>query len=263
MFSRGNISEKARVLGNDAAGARTFPGLTESELQDDLGNIDVVDMYVGIGYFAFSYLGRGVRTVWGWDINPWSIEGLRRGCEHNGWRCLVLRVSDEGSLVGITAEEVAQKLANPDVAMNGQTVKCIALLGDNRWTNQVMGEIQVHLNMAESASALNVRHVNLGLLPTSEPSWQNATRLLLKANQGGTGGWLHIHENVEVRQIELMTKDIVRRVTEIVCQDENVGIDAEWLVSCSHVEQVKTYAPGVMHCVFDICIMPNSQRFPP
>lgn len=88
MFSRGNIKEKARIL-DPSAGMK---GLTMEDLGRDslnghretLSGVDVADLYVGIGYFAFSYLKRGVRTVFGWEINGWSVEGLRRGCEMNG-----------------------------------------------------------------------------------------------------------------------------------------------------------------------------------
>ncbi|RMZ84738.1 hypothetical protein DV737_g985, partial [Chaetothyriales sp. CBS 132003] len=91
MFSRGNTREKARILRHDE---RKFPGMTEKELGTPVGEAEVLDMYVGIGYFAFSYLKNGVKRVWGWDLNPWSIEGLRRGCEKNGWRHLIVQVAE-------------------------------------------------------------------------------------------------------------------------------------------------------------------------
>jgi tRNA wybutosine-synthesizing protein 2 len=93
MFSRGNVSEKARILGEG-----TFDGLDGEDgvLGRDLSEIAVVDMYVGIGYFAFSYLKRGVGRVYGWELNGWSVEGLRRGCQRNGWGVKVLKVDHEG-----------------------------------------------------------------------------------------------------------------------------------------------------------------------
>src|SRR2546423_1828954 len=92
MFSRGNVKEKARILGE---GDSMFEGLDDrrADFPDGaLDDISAVDLFVGIGYFAFSYLKRGVGVVWGWEINGWSVEGLRRGCKENGWRVEILRV---------------------------------------------------------------------------------------------------------------------------------------------------------------------------
>ncbi|RJE20852.1 tRNA wybutosine-synthesizing protein [Aspergillus sclerotialis] len=52
MFSRGNVTEKARILGQ---GGR-FDGLDEKTglRGETVGEISVVDMYAGIGYFVFS-----------------------------------------------------------------------------------------------------------------------------------------------------------------------------------------------------------------
>ena len=77
MFSRGNVREKARIL--------NLPTLTTGL---DTASA-AVDLYAGIGYFAFSYrkssqaLEKGIKQVLCWEINPWSVEGLRRGAEMN------------------------------------------------------------------------------------------------------------------------------------------------------------------------------------
>lgn len=68
MFSRGNISEKARLL--------TLPSVLRAVEE---GDCSAVDLYAGIGYFAFSYRTAGIRCVLGWDLNGWSCEGFRRG----------------------------------------------------------------------------------------------------------------------------------------------------------------------------------------
>ena len=44
-----------------------------------LGKSVLWDLYAGIGYFAFSYAKAGVGKVLCWEINPWSVDGLRRG----------------------------------------------------------------------------------------------------------------------------------------------------------------------------------------
>ncbi|KAL2416803.1 hypothetical protein ABEF95_005087 [Exophiala dermatitidis] len=335
MFSRGNVSEKARILGVDAppstAGSRLtrksasqsqvqshFPGLTFAELGQPLFTIDVVDFYVGIGYFAFCYLARGVRRVWGWDINPWSIEGLRRGCEKNGWGCLVVQVDDDsGNLTLVQAEasdsnpdrrgqsenvakEIAVRILHGDRACAATSqsldpeIRCIAFLGDNKWSAKVMAEVRRELSCLRQDSLgsgvdLNVRHANLGLLPTSRGSWENAVRVLTNHSNGKgrkdeesiegngektKGGWLHVHENVDIREIEAMKEEIVLDLQSIVEQlskceqaaEEETATGSEttssaWSVSCVDIHQVKTYAPGVMHCVFDIHISPDSNEY--
>ncbi|EXJ94085.1 hypothetical protein A1O1_02478 [Capronia coronata CBS 617.96] len=324
MFSRGNISEKARILGvvpkatvqSQSASKpqpdsqspaetfsgtvtqpqSTFPGLTDAEFGEPLSSIDVVDFYVGIGYFAFCYLARGVRRVWGWDINPWSIEGLRRGCEKNGWGCMVVRVDDDGRLDlpgnGTNAtedrlegddvvKEVVARIRQGDEADTERgpgrerqdqhaPVRCIAFLGDNKWSDTVMGKIQ--REMQHQGLALNVKHANLGLLPTSRGSWQNAVKVVKgqqSRTEGRRGGWLHVHENVDIQHIEAMKNRIIQDLDSIVRHEpepepagqEEDGSEAicvpSWSVSCDQIHQVKTYAPGVMHCVFDIHITPN------
>ncbi|KAJ9631117.1 S-adenosylmethionine-dependent methyltransferase [Knufia peltigerae] len=275
MFSRGNTSEKARILGiptgtgssggggehdNDTCSGRdnvTFPGLTTDASQHQ--KMDVIDFYVGIGYFAFCYLTRGVRRVYGWDINPWSIEGLRRGCEANGWSCLVIRVDENGSMVNQTPADVARSIGR-DEADDGNghdhdrgrqpKIRCVAFLGDNKWTDKVMGEIQ------KAGVALDIRHANLGLLPTSRGSWENAVKAICGRHDTNGEGWLHIHENVDVRDIEKKKTEITHDIASLVKRQFSAQeSDMAWSVSCDHVEQVKTYAPGVMHCVYDVHII--------
>jgi tRNA wybutosine-synthesizing protein 2 len=260
MFSRGNLSEKARILGLSPGGARSepstaprFPGLTALELGEPGSAVDVVDFYIGIGYFAFCYLARGVRRVWGWDINPWSIEALRRGCERNGWASLVVRLDDQGNLMGGGVTSLVEKIVAGDLDRQGAQVRCIAFLGDNKWADKVMAEIECEIESTACRLRLNVRHANLGLLPTSRGSWEQAVKVILGVDRRGKGGWLHVHENVDVRHTEDMSRDIVRDVDRFV-QVALQGKDMACSVSCDHIEPVKTYAPGVMHCVFDIKI---------
>ncbi|KIY01743.1 uncharacterized protein Z520_01881 [Fonsecaea multimorphosa CBS 102226] len=258
MFSRGNISEKARILGLQSH----FPGLGQPELlhHQQIGELDVVDFYVGIGYFASCYLSRGARRVYGWDINPWSIEGLRRGCEKNGWRCLVVRVGETGCLQGqLSIRDLVEEIERGDHAGEQEAVvRCVAFLGDNKWAWKVLEEMQreygrIEMDEGRIRLRLNVRHANLGLLPSSRASWQGAVKVVAGLSDGGTGGWLHVHENVDARQIDVMGGEIVRELDGLTRREARYPYAA----SCAHVEQVKTYAPGVMHCVFDIEIKPN------
>lgn len=320
MFSRGNIVEKARILGLSSSsssstpllisaasststsqppvpsspsyitsttttngGVGFFPGLTTRELGEDLTQVDVLDLYVGIGYFAFSYLRRGARRVFGFDINPWSIEGLRRGCVANGFGCVVLRLDEHGDI------------DDRDLDPLDDGVKCIAVLGDNRWAGKVVAQIERRMatrgsTRCRQGRGVNVRHANLGLLPSSRRSWDTAVQVVLRSLVPGLGlssatgtrtlittGWLHVHENVDLRHLADVERRVVRDIDGLVlrqleshsrsqsqsaCEWERDAQDEQqvgqavgpgrWSVSCVHVNQVKTYAPGVMHCVFDI-----------
>lgn len=238
MFSRGNITEKARILGQASSGG-TFVGLDEESLQgQDVSDLSVVDMYAGIGYFVFSYLRRGVRRVWGWELNGWSVEGLRRGCEANGWGCRVVRVQQDGAL-DATPEELVESLAETD--------RVVVFHGDNRFAAGILTEIQRVMERQDKWSP--VRHVNLGLLPSSQPSWDNACRIV----DGRRGGWLHVHENVDVREIEGKRIEIMTELGKLRRSAlPRLGAAEHSVVECRHIEHVKTYAPGVMHCVFDM-----------
>ncbi|KAJ5106995.1 hypothetical protein N7456_003670 [Penicillium angulare] len=240
MFSRGNVSEKARILGQGPSEGM-FQGLDKSSLQgQSLSDISVVDMYAGIGYFVFSYLKRGVKRVWGWELNGWSVEGLRRGCEANKWGCKVVRILENGQLK-IPVEELVDTLTDFD--------RAVVFHGDNRFAADILGEIQSRMQKSETWRP--IRHVNLGLLPSSQPSWDNACRVL----DSQQGGWLHVHENVAVQEIEEKKEAIMAELGSLRSNAHRQNNTLENLrVECCHVERVKTYAPGVMHCVFDIAL---------
>ncbi|KAI4677064.1 uncharacterized protein J4E88_006871 [Alternaria novae-zelandiae] len=222
MFSRGNVNEKARIL-NLAS----------------VNNLDVastaVDLYAGIGYFAFSYKksgdrrDTGIKQVACWEINPWSVEGLRRGAEMNGWTCRVLKDTD-----------IAQLRESPS--------------RDDSCLDQAdLLVFQTSNESAETDYALlpspkpPVRHVNLGLLPSSKLSWGVAVAMLDKQ----LGGWIHVHENVGVKDVETRRKVIEEEFQSLV-DKRDAATRRKVLVE--HVEKVKMYAPGVVHCVFDVVI---------
>jgi tRNA wybutosine-synthesizing protein 2 len=243
MFSRGNISEKARILG---LGSTKFRGLDEDELGQPVKDVAVVEMYAGIGYFVFSYLKRGVGRVWAWEINPWSIEGLRRGCNENGWAIKVVQVDDGGSVEG-GIRELAESLAEED--------RVVAFLGDNCFAADVLHRLKAELRKRKAWRA--IRHVNLGLLPSSRQSWKGSVELLDPKREG----WIHVHENVQIEGIGAMKGAILEEFANLlassrdICQPES----ARDTVTCVHVEEVKTYAPGVMHCVFDLRVAATSE----
>ncbi|CRG84285.1 hypothetical protein PISL3812_01587 [Talaromyces islandicus] len=236
MFSRGNVTEKARILG---LGNR-FDGLDAASLGGQrIGEISVVDLYAGIGYFSFSYLKRGVKRVWGWELNAWSVEGLRRGCLKNGWGCKVIPLDESGALRDVTYEAVVDGLSDDD--------RIVLFHGDNRLAAEIMGNIQPLLQREKHAAWAAVRHVNLGLLPSSRPTWDISLKLLDR----NYGGWAHVHENVDISEIDVKGGDIVAEFKRLgSLNGQNLSI------TCDHVEKVKTYAPGVMHCVYDIHFNP-------
>jgi tRNA wybutosine-synthesizing protein 2 len=212
MFSRGNVKEKARLL----AFHRSDQSLVSRRLaKDKIANDSAVDLYAGIGYFVFSYLKMGLRRVVGWELNPWSVEGLRRGAIANGWSVEIVRSNESLDHV------------------DGQIV---ILLEDNRnAAERSWGPLRHKLG--------SIRHVNCGLLPSSEDSWEMALEIL------DGDGWLHLHENVGVKEIQARTAEIEKLM---VCWLKKTSDERSAKVE--HVEYVKTFAPDVWHCVFDVYV---------
>jgi tRNA wybutosine-synthesizing protein 2 len=223
MFSRGNVREKARIL--------NLPTLTTGL---DTASA-AVDLYAGIGYFAFSYrkssqaLEKGIKQVLCWEINPWSVEGLRRGAEMNKWTCRVLKQEDILRL---------RQRGQPDHS-DLDDADFVVLETSNEAADLDYPSLR--------SPRLPVRHVNLGLLPSSKLSWRVAVAMLDTKRQG----WIHVHENVNVKDVESMKNEV-----EKTFQDLLYTIDGglERRVCVVHVERVKMYAPGVVHCVFDVCV---------
>lgn len=216
MFSRGNVKEKARILDFHQ---QNLVENSEAKLQrrkskEVLGKETAVDLYAGIGYFVFSYVKLGMGRVVGFEMNPWSVEGLRRGAVGNGWSVKVVGKGEEW----VPGEE------NITVFLEDNVRALEKLDGVREWLGRVT-------------------HVNCGLLPTSDQSWGTALGLL------SGDGWLHLHENAGVDDVQARRGAIERILGEKL---KEAAIEAE--VKAEHVELVKTFAPGVWHCVFDILI---------
>ncbi|KAH6608071.1 hypothetical protein Trco_004384 [Trichoderma cornu-damae] len=215
MFSRGNVKEKARLLGLKRPSARGEERKGGERL--------AVDLYAGIGYFAFSYAALGMRVLC-WEINPWSVEGLRRGAEANKWSVKVVQGED---------------LAQPMERLLAGGERIVVLLESNERAPGRVAEAQ------ERGLALSVEHVNCGFLPTSAPAWKGAWEMTRLAPEA----WLHLHENVGVEAIEARRGSIQEAFEAWAAEGGNLRTP-----SVEHVEQVKTFAPGVWHCVFDVRI---------
>lgn len=89
--------------------------------------------------------------------------------------------------------------------------------------------------------------VSLGLLPSSEGGWWTAVQALRRS----TGGWLHIHGNVPVKEVGKWTVWLCRRLLEMSKELSPPPLE-EWAVICQHVEKVKSFAPTVNHYVADV-----------
>ena len=211
MFSRGNVKEKARILELDS--------LTEKRLRREVQKVSAVDLYAGIGYFAFSYAKAGVGKVLCWEINPWSVEGLRRGAEANKWNVHIVKSEDS---VNVEKYEGA---------------RIVAFEESNEYAAERIDEIRDRIPA--------VKHVNCGYLPSSKDSWETAVQVL-----DSTGGWIYAHENIAKRDIESRKAEIVGIFEGLARKRFKAKVE------CEHVELVKSYAPGVMHCVLDIAITP-------
>jgi tRNA wybutosine-synthesizing protein 2 len=188
-----------------------------------------VDLYAGIGYFAFSYAKAGVSKVLCWELNGWSVEGLRRGSEENGWRVEVVKEGQE-----------AREYSLEEVVKDPET-KLVVFHMSNEHASPIIQRVR--------SSIPPIRHVNCGLLPSSRLSWLTAVRAL----DPEMGGWIHIHENLAIKEIEERGVEIVGEIQGLLDQWANGEMRKAVM---EHVERVKTYAPGVMHCVLDVRVEP-------
>ena len=87
--------------------------------------------------------------------------------------------------------------------------------------------------------------VSLGLLPSSEGGWEIAVACLNR----NSGGWLHIHGNVPTAERLHWAHWVCQ---SLKCLTETKQYSKEWLVVCTHVEKVKSFAPMVDHVVADV-----------
>jgi len=244
MFSRGNVKEKTRLLQfppvcrlppppaalTAAAGA----GISFAVAEDV--SVWAVDLYSGIGYFAFCYAKLGMRVLC-WELNPWSVEALRRGATQNKWS---VDVFHDPTTRGVSSAEIMKSEA-----------RIVVMAEDNGFARARTEDMK-----RGGAWLRHVRHVNCGLLPSSRLTWDCALSLTRTAaamveqdDQQQQESWLHLHENVGELDIE-SRKDEIQ--TLLACHPEEKGLDRR--ISVERIEKVKTYAPGVWHCVFDVLV---------
>jgi tRNA wybutosine-synthesizing protein 3 len=84
-----------------------------------------------------------------------------------------------------------------------------------------------------------VKHVNLGLLPSSECAWRIATKIL-----DAEGGYIHVHGNCRDIEIDEWCKTTVKEFERLFGNGWEVGIFDKF--------RVKEFGPGVGHWVLDL-----------
>jgi tRNA wybutosine-synthesizing protein 2 len=232
MFSRGNVKEKARLLTfHDEVEVTGTPTAVQRRRQLDSSQLRgkwAVDLYAGIGYFVFSYVKLGLRVL-AWDLNPWSLEGMRRGAVANGWSIAIFTRDD-------SIAKVLQAVH--------QNTQVIVFQEDNKHAETRIQDLWAH------GLDLDVLHVNCGLLPSSKDSWRTALAIT-----GRHRAWLHLHENVAVADIRSRQMEIQENLNGYLT---TLSADQGRILMTEHVERVKTFAPDVWHCVFDVYSSENA-----
>ncbi|KAI4165521.1 MAG: hypothetical protein LQ342_000933 [Letrouitia transgressa] len=226
MFSRGNIKEKARLL--------NLRSLADDTFGRDPKETGAVDLYAGIGYFAFSFAKAGFGRVLCWELNGWSVEGLKRGAKKNKWSVKVV----EGN---------AKRINNLNTGQAQDRDECLIVFHES---NE-----QAAKRVADLRGQIPpIKHVNCGYLPSSKHSWKTAIKIIDSVE----GGWIHAHENIKLNDISRRKEEIVEEFRYLVFEtSREISNTPNFKVRCDHLERIKTYAPGVIHCVIDIALVPQ------
>ncbi|XP_053554946.1 tRNA wybutosine-synthesizing protein 2 homolog [Bombina bombina] len=142
----------------------------------------------------------------------------------------------------------------------------VTALRENLKLNGVSDQCQIHEGDNRQIKLQDVAdRVNLGLIPTSEPGYPVACRVLKN-----TGGILHIHHNVDCfhsrhKQLDMERPEedsgIWRRKSweawaesaeKYICTTLSQVHGNLWHTRILRLEQVKSYAPHVDHVVLDL-----------
>jgi tRNA G37 N-methylase Trm5 len=91
--------------------------------------------------------------------------------------------------------------------------------------------------------------VSLGLIPSSEGGWRTAFRAI----RNTTGGWLHVHANVPAKELGTWSVWLCCCLRDMIREEDKPD---NWVVLCTHVERVKSFAPTVNHYVADVFVGP-------
>jgi tRNA G37 N-methylase Trm5 len=124
----------------------------------------------------------------------------------------------------------------------------------NASDNMVADRVQILVGDCREQAKLHnivnlVDRVSLGLLPSNEGGWRTAIRALKEC----TGGWLHVHGNVPVKEAQSWALWVCSRLGALSNEEGKPG---NWVFLCNHVERVKSFAPTICHYVADIFVGP-------
>jgi tRNA G37 N-methylase Trm5 len=192
---------------------------------------------------VFAYLAAGAERVYACELNPWSIEGLRRGARRNG-------IMD------------VQTLPPPET--NSATHTFSPLSSTTR-----LAILPFSNDLGVPYYAGTADHVNLGLLPDAHEGLWPAIQALRDE-----GGWLHVHESVTLsssvsgregrREQALRWGELVAgRVHQVALRrrwgsgEENNRLE----VKTHWVEEVKILGKDFWHLVADVRVSPGTRQF--
>lgn len=240
MFSRGNIKEKARILRLALETTKKYKPAPNSPWTRPVA----VDMYAGIGYFSFSYLKAGFGPVFCWELNPWSVQGFLKGAAMNNWSTTL--VKDDKYLFDPKGQAQTLFIAQKDNSVAFDALMSSWSLPDNK--------------LLESPSP-PISHINMGLLPSTNLSWPTVSKLVRFSSSSSV--LLHVHANLSLDEMEDWSKATVEEFQSLMdgLKKANQFSDGyssnnslSYSVTFSHLEKIKTYAPGVWHICADIGI---------
>ena len=89
--------------------------------------------------------------------------------------------------------------------------------------------------------------------PSSKDSWDIVVQIL-----DPVGGWIYAHENIAKTDIGRRKEEVVDLFKDLVERYRGgKKRESKCVVECGHDELVKSYAPGVWHCILDIVVGPS------
>ena len=179
-------------------------------------------------------LKAGVDTVLCWDLNPWSTEGLRRGACANKWQTYTHGLGSpvQGDI----------SISKSNMAMQKTDAKILIFNESNEHASRRVHHLREHIPP--------IRHVNCGLLPTSRGSWRTAIEVL----DPDCDGWIHVHENFALAEIEQKAEEVRAEMQTLCIECGYPGPEKFRKVSVVDINRLKSYAPGVIHCVVDMLV---------
>ncbi|VVT51731.1 uncharacterized protein SAPINGB_P003194 [Magnusiomyces paraingens] len=228
MFSRGNVSEKARVLNLAKLSVQQLAPIRPM----------AVDLYAGIGYFTFSYARASFAAVFCWDLNPWSIAGLHRGSYLNSFTSAQFATHDASSVPDKDPPvlNTSESLAISQFLLYHKSQALIVFQEDNQRAHE-------RLRALAAIIPLPIAHINLGTLPSTELAWPTAMAICTLSSCRSVA--LHVHANVPDPQIQSWTDETLRNLQ---------SLDPSVSVTFTHLERIKTYAPGIWHVCGDYLV---------